>query len=329
MTYSDPSVPVRYQALSVEAAASKSLSTSHSVLRVHSVFPSTMNLEIEGTDEVIALRGRSGRAYPHAVVLEPPVDFRDWRIPPGGRARLTDGLLHLEGTAGCVIVDLSLAQRPPARSLPLISKTGGAFRACVDRLIESQAAKGSDLSVGVLLHGGRATTALGNELCGAALDLGAASRAFLRSQRSTSACPPGPSGQDPEPLQRAVAALVGLGAGLTPSGDDFFCGYLAATRACDSGPIEVGCGLSLPLNEAVEANLGRTGSLSAALVRCALRNFWPGPLVDLAEALAGKQEGAALRALDDLLLLGHSSGSDLATGFLFGLEVLLGAAALC
>jgi hypothetical protein len=76
------------------------------------------------------------------------------------------------------------------------------------------------------------------------------------------------------------------------------------------------------LKEAMLVNIGRTGRTSALLIRWAVRNQWPRPLVDLAEALAWEEEGDALRALGNLVQLGHSSGSDLATGFLFGLATL-------
>ena len=326
MTCSDPTNAVRYRALSVGPAASHALSLGGSALRVHSVFSSTMNLEVEGTDWIVALSGRPGGGYPHAVVLEDPEDFRDWRMAPGSRARLVNGSIHLQGQAGEVVVDLSQAQRLPPRPLPWFARIGGAQRACLSRLAEIQDSSGCDLRMEALVHAHRATTALGAELCGAALELGAATQAFARSSPSVFAEPAPPhhqGGPALESLRRAVAALIGLGAGLTPSGDDFLCGFLAAARGCDLGSLEAGDGLVARLNDAVEVNLGRTGSLSAFLLRCGIQNFWPGPLVDLAEALAGERENEALRALDELCLLGHSSGADLATGFLFGLETLL------
>jgi hypothetical protein len=123
-------------------------------------------------------------------------------------------------------------------------------------------------------------------------------------------------------LNQAVAALVGLGAGLTPSGDDFLCGFLAAVQAADPELLEDREELVKALNDAARRNLRRTTEVSAGLIRCAVRNFWPRPLVDLAEALAVDREPEALRALEELCSLGHSSGSDMATGFLYGLECL-------
>ncbi len=326
MTCSDPVAGAWYRALSVGPAASQALSRAGSTLRVHSVFASTMNLEIEGTDGIVALSGRSAGRYPHAVVLEDPGDFRTWHLAPGDRARLVHGTLRLQGRSGTVVVDLGEAQRPPPRPLPCIVRIGGAHRACVGRLADLQAHSGCDLSVAALGHADRATTALGLRLCRAIQELGTATQAFARSSPSPCAepgrplCPDGPA---LAALRRAVAALVGLGAGLTPSGDDVLCGFVAAARGCDPEPIGTGHGLLARLHDAVAANLGGTGRLSAFLLRCALRDVWPGPLVDLAAALAGDREGEALRALDDLCLLGHSSGADLATGFLFGLETLV------
>ena len=330
MTYSDPPVDVWYRARSVGPAAAHALSLDGSALRVHSIFAATMNLEVEGTGWIVALSGRSGEGYPHTVVLEDPEDFRTWRMAPGSPARLVNGSLRLQGPTGKAVVELGQAQRPPARPLPVLARIRGAHRACVSRLVELQANSGSDLRMEALEPGGRATTALGEELRGAALELGAATQAFARSSPSANAGPARPCPQDGpalESLQRAVAALVGLGAGLTPSGDDFLCGFMAAARGHDPGSTEAGGGLMTLLNDAAEANLGGTGGISAFLLRCTMRNFWPGPLVDLAEALAGEREEEALRALDELCLLGHSSGADIATGFLFGLETLLPAPA--
>ena len=103
---------------------------------------------------------------------------------------------------------------------------------------------------------------------------------------------------------------------------DFLCGFLAAVRACNPGLMEDREALVTALNAAVEMELPRTTQISAGLIRCATRNFWPVPLVDLAEALAGDLRHEALQALEEICALGHSSGSDLATGFLFGLECL-------
>jgi hypothetical protein len=303
-----------HRARSIGPAASLALAMDDVALRVHSVFPATLNLEVEGTEWLLALSGPAGVIHPHAVALERPVEFRNWGLTVGDPADLLDGSLRLRGQAGIVVVDMSQAQRSSPRLLPLIVRLGGAHRACVTRLGEIQKYAGCDLRIDALWHEERPLTALGAGLRSAALALGSAAQAFARTPRHGFAAEVSPT-----LLRQAVAALVGLGAGLTPSGDDFLCGFLAAVRASDPGLMEGREELIKALNDAAKRNLQRTTQISAGLIRCAAQNFWPLPLVDLAEALARDREPGALRALDELCGLGHSSGSDMATGFLFGL----------
>ncbi len=107
-------------------------------------------------------------------------------------------------------------------------------------------------------------------------------------------------------VRRAARALVGLGPGLTPSGDDILCGALLASRAW-GGPLA-------PLSEAVADASLRTPLLSAALLRHAVR----GECVPQAHAfLRALSRGGALEpALRELLAVGHHSGGDLARGVL-------------
>jgi hypothetical protein len=293
------------QALSVGPAAALALAGAPA-LRVHGVFPSTVNLEAVGTGRLVSLCGPSGGAYPHSIVLERPEDFRDWRLAGGRPVRLAEGAIHLPAERGTVVVEMGRAERPPARTLPSLPRLGAAHRACALRLAEIQEHAACDLRIDGPWPAGEATAALGARLRGAAGDLGAAARAFA-----------GGGGKEPASLRQAVSGLVGLGAGLTPAGDDFLCGFLAAARSGRPA-------LADALGEAVKENLGRTGSVSAFLLRCAIEGFWPAPLVDLAEALALEREAASLSALGNLCSLGHSSGSDIATGWLSGLESILG-----
>lgn len=103
------------------------------------------------------------------------------------------------------------------------------------------------------------------------------------------------------------ASLVGLGAGLTPAGDDLLCGALAAAHAwSDRATVDglwSGC---LP-------RLGATTDLSAQFLRTA----WRGHVAaELRELLLGLSGGRWRRAFDVLTRIGHTSGADLALGVL-------------
>jgi len=103
------------------------------------------------------------------------------------------------------------------------------------------------------------------------------------------------------------ARLLGLGGGLTPSGDDALAGYLAAAAA-----------YGLPVDELrtfVDAEAQhRTTTLSAALLRHAAAGE---AIPQVCRLLVALDDGAGIdAALADLLRIGHTSGAALAAGVL-------------
>jgi hypothetical protein len=317
------------RAHAIGPAAWAALSTGGTGLRVHSVFPSSLNLEIGATGQLVALSGPSGRVYPHVVALARAEDFRDWGLGIGVQGQYLDGSIRIQGQGGSVVVDLRQALRPPLRALPRIRRLGSAHWSCKVRLSEFQDLIGCDFRMDALAGTGPARSWMGERLCGAARALGEATFRFNRCSHGIPAAAFRSSHQEGQvlaQLRRAVAALAGLGGGLTPSGDDFLCGFLAAARAFRPDPSERSGTLLAALNEAVDQNAGRTSQISAFLLRCGTRNFWPSPLLALGEALAQDHGTQARRALSGLCSLGHSSGADIATGFLFGLECLVAGA---
>lgn len=132
-------------------------------------------------------------------------------------------------------------------------------------------------------------------------------------------------------LARAVDAaerIVGLGPGLTPSGDDVLAGLLIALRllgnAVDGGQRAVW--LADWISAAVTADAGtRTTALAATLLHCASRGQASAEVAALLRGLTGLEP--ALPALRRLLAAGHTSGSDLAWGVLAGCQATLALAA--
>ena len=115
-----------------------------------------------------------------------------------------------------------------------------------------------------------------------------------------------------------VRRLLGVGPGLTPAGDDVLAGLLVGLWSFGqkAGPLRLAVLAGLPAG---------TTDLSAALLRCAARgesipqvnkllrtmsgNAWPGRLDD---------------AMDDLVRVGHTSGTALATGVLAAATMAIG-----
>ncbi|MDX1659371.1 MAG: DUF2877 domain-containing protein [Nitriliruptorales bacterium] len=121
----------------------------------------------------------------------------------------------------------------------------------------------------------------------------------------------------------AAAALVGLGAGLTPSGDDVLAGAVSAGLAvCRHLEDRAGEAVFAAVGVAVaELAVGRTTSLSAALLRHAADGEMAGPARRLVAAVS--RRGAIRPALDALLQVGHASGGDLAQGIVIGVASAL------
>ncbi|WP_068924781.1 DUF2877 domain-containing protein [Planobispora rosea] len=121
----------------------------------------------------------------------------------------------------------------------------------------------------------------------------------------------------------AAEQLVGLGPGLTPSGDDMLAGLLVALRHLGTA---AGVGRAVWLADWLAAAVtfdarGRTTPISATLLHCAARGEASGEVLAVLRGLAGRQSLES--ALHRLLQLGHTSGADLAWGLRIGLSSVL------
>jgi hypothetical protein len=109
-------------------------------------------------------------------------------------------------------------------------------------------------------------------------------------------------------------ALLGLGAGLTPSGDDFVGGVLFARHLLGAAGAADAVGwrrLAGAVREAAEA---RTHPISAALLGDLACGVSHAPLHDLVTALAAGDLTRGGEAAARLVRLGHSSGWDILAG---------------
>ncbi|MDA0999134.1 MAG: DUF2877 domain-containing protein [bacterium] len=122
----------------------------------------------------------------------------------------------------------------------------------------------------------------------------------------------GAGGDGGAPPPEAATALIGLGPGLTPSGDDLIGGAMIALRAL--GREDMAKRLAdwaLPLAEV------RTGEISCAHLRCAARGEGAAALhaaLGWLMAPAGEVELELEAALDRIGAIGHTSGWDALAG---------------
>lgn len=129
---------------------------------------------------------------------------------------------------------------------------------------------------------------------------------------------PALAGADP---LASLEKLIGLGVGLTPSGDDFVVGALAARALSGLSP------LSMRDRAGIERRIAHTTIAGATIVRDALDGSFPEYLRRFAGEIADVTRSADHAARTPRIVSavmqatehGHSSGTDAVTGFTFGL----------
>ncbi|WP_433431079.1 DUF2877 domain-containing protein [Nonomuraea sp. CA-141351] len=121
----------------------------------------------------------------------------------------------------------------------------------------------------------------------------------------------------------AAEQLVGLGPGLTPSGDDVLAGLLVTLRHLGAA---AGAERAVWLADWLAATVTfdartRTTPISATLLHCAARGEASPEVTAVLRGIAGGQ--SLEPALRHLRRLGHTSGADLAQGIAIGVAAVL------
>lgn len=119
-----------------------------------------------------------------------------------------------------------------------------------------------------------------------------------------------------------IVGLIGLGPGLTPSGDDCLAGALLALASLGL------CGMRDTLWDSIRAHLDRTNDISAAHLRCAAAGYAASVLHEAIDATVGGRTARIAPALAAVSRIGQSSGRDAFAGALLVLRSVDGCASL-
>jgi hypothetical protein len=126
----------------------------------------------------------------------------------------------------------------------------------------------------------------------------------------------------PSTLPEAADKLIGLGAGLTPSGDDFLGGFLFATHHLRA---EYPRFDFTNYNLQIEAFRSRTHPISFALLKDHASGYSLEPLHQIVNGILGGESFEKISpSVLQLTQIGHSTGWDLLTGLLVGLMTVKG-----
>ncbi|SDK94067.1 DUF2877 domain-containing protein [Natronincola ferrireducens] len=115
--------------------------------------------------------------------------------------------------------------------------------------------------------------------------------------------------------------LIGLGPGLTPSGDDFLVGLLSTLLFAKERKDILGK-LTEELKVHVKENAHKTTFLSKELLQFACNEEFSEIFHDFYETLREKDENKIIDATIKFMELGHSSGTDTLGGIVFGIILI-------
>lgn len=271
--------------------------------RVHSVYRSTVNLECAGA--LYALQPSSAPRTPISLSVDVPAEeFSLLRLGRGDPVTCGETLrvgAYLFRASGAAERDHRLRRRGRAGDATL-----AALRSVLRREIAAERGRSDFADAALHLESGDDASRCRQLSAKGALG-------FFRAARAG------------ECAAAAVecASLIGLGAGLTPAGDDFNVGVLAVSWYLESAR-------SRELRGALSREAGRlargTTDVSRAFLLSAAAGEFSSPLLGLFEPGAdGEALTGAVRAA---MAVGHSSGLDTLCGVLLAAEALEGEADL-
>jgi len=258
--------------------------------QVHSVFVRACNIETQAGELVTVVSPGSGN-LPHGIRCAAPFA----RLHQGQAANLEGATLRIP--AADFVMDLSRAALWNGR---VAAVSPGQRSAELQKMLRRHA---PDQGVAPALFScGRSHSALQRAL------VARMAQVLPVLARATET-------REPGAVVAALSALVGLGTGLTPAGDDFIVGYLAALWSRAYRDRGIGA-----LLRALAVPVGRlslhTNAISRQMLRDAVQGHFAQRLAEVVHSICGGGDvaGAAKRALK----VGHSSGADALCGLLFG-----------
>ena len=257
----------------------------HRSARVHSVFRSSINVTTAG--ELVTIAPDEAGGLPNGILFAGAADFRALGIRAGMPVEI-DGATMRMLDAGLVI---RLADaRPWSARMPAADGRRWPARSTTVHALACRDAHGTDAHAATV---GLLAMPVARER------LDEVSRAVVRADTRAAAA--------------AARPLVGMGPGLTPSGDDALAGMEAALHAL--GHPAAGF-LTAALDDVAE----RTTAVSATLLRHAARGEFAERTHRLLAELLGSDDAALPGAVERAAAWGATSGMDGLVGVLAGLD---------
>ena len=270
---------------------------------VHSVFQSSLNLQLRRVNRLLTLTVSSEDDLPQGIRLDAPKGFTFEKFQMGEPAVCRDGLLYLENTS--LTIQLHGARHYecdlPALMVDISNPAIFAVWHTVwDTLNRRQRLSEAEIIAEEIFD----ESARGK----VSRKAGEAMRDLLRATQKHEVR-----------VATSVRSLIGLGSGLTPSGDDLLVGYLAGLWSTMQGEDER-LQFIASLGKRILRLSRRTNDISRTYLYHAARGQVSSRLANLATAISrGENAERFLEIAETAMSVGHTSGMDAVTGLLAGL----------
>lgn len=280
-------------------------------VKVHSVFHSALNLQ-DTHGGLSTLVMHKSQMHPSAALVYftgKSSGFDELAFTQAEKAMVTEAKLAFD--CGIWVSCLGANRVHPSEERPpLLPPFGASFlRKQIHILSELQQEKQISLNVEALFSPETATNSI--------TFLVSCNAYLLKKSLQTA---------DDSLAREALAGLLGLGPGATPTGDDFICGFLLAlhmlSSLCFDRGLQSYCSsIAKNLSTFLHKKTPLTTDISLQLLGLAAEGLFSQPLIAMAEGFCRlDSDESTWEALSDY---GHSSGLDAGLGFLFGLSLLL------
>lgn len=273
---------------------------------VHSVFRSALNLRLQHEDGLLTLVAAGEADLPQGIRVDTPAGFTFEQFKVGELVSCDAEYLRLDS----LTVDLRGAPHwkcdLPSLKADMTNPTmRQAWKTAWQALNERQQAARADIIARDLIF---PNDDISNEVSRRAGD---AMRELLTAARR----------YDPTDVETPLRSLIGLGSGLTPSGDDLLVGFLAGLW-CGIHKSDERKAFIDTLAQAISRLSSRTNDISRTYLIHAARGQVSSRLANLAGSIcAADSHDHLLEKFESAAQTGHSSGMDAVTGLLLGLNV--------
>lgn len=263
---------------------------------IQSLFDSSLNLRLEHKDRLITILVSDHYELPQGVRVDKKIPLCSLTV--GLRAASRGGILRFDSSP--LTIDLRSASIWDGRLSALTGNIEEAWSITWQTLNAGQRLKKTELIAEDLFRlnqGSLLTRKLSHPV----------HKLITAAQRF-----------DSNASAEAAHEMIGLGPGVTPSGDDILIGFLAGLHSMAGNKKERQAFIQA-FGSAIFLFLKETNDISRTYIQHAIKSEFSSSFVTLIDAIREGEQQQLLTSTKNAMCVGHSSGMDSLTGLLIGL----------